>query len=116
MPGMDARMRAPAAAAMLLSLVLAGCAGPRAGGPSEQVALSNVTRFSTGRPGDEMAFHTLTTELMNFSPSDIRAFRKWLQDKRGLDLAGLHAFGDDGGLQEVAAMLLEDGEPTLERA
>lgn len=42
---------ARAAAAALAALVLAGCGTPRHGAPDE-LALSNVTRFSTGQPGE----------------------------------------------------------------
>ncbi len=45
-------MRALAAAAPLALLFLAGCAGQASDAVPDQVALSNVTRFSTGKPGE----------------------------------------------------------------
>jgi hypothetical protein len=45
-------MRALAAAVLLASLVLSGCASRHPEGAPDAVALSNVTRFSTGKPGE----------------------------------------------------------------
>jgi hypothetical protein len=51
MHGAGKTMRAPAAAACLAILVC-GCSGPRPGAGPDRVALSDVTRFSTGKPGE----------------------------------------------------------------
>jgi len=51
-----------------------------------------------GHPGDELAFHHASTELMDYDEAGQRAFRRWLQDARGLDLASLGRrwFGNPG--------------------
>jgi hypothetical protein len=58
-------------------------------------SLSSI-RIATGRPGDEMAFHAFSNELMNRSPADFQGFRQWLQTTPHLDLASLGQrwFGD----------------------
>jgi hypothetical protein len=42
-----------------------------------------------GHPGDEMGLHHLSTEFMDYDPAGQAAFRRWLQQERGLDLGGL---------------------------
>ncbi len=42
-----------------------------------------------GHPGDELALHHASTELMDYDAAGQKAFRRWLQDARGLDLASL---------------------------
>ena len=42
-----------------------------------------------GHPGDELALHHASTELMDYDEAGQQAFRRWLQETRGLDLASL---------------------------
>jgi hypothetical protein len=42
-----------------------------------------------GHPGDELAFHHASTELMDYDEAAQAAFRRWLRESRGLDLASL---------------------------
>jgi hypothetical protein len=42
-----------------------------------------------GHPGDELNFHHLSTEFMGYDPAGQAAFRRWLREVRGLDLAAL---------------------------
>ncbi|MFC1596386.1 sugar-binding domain-containing protein [Planctomycetota bacterium] len=51
-----------------------------------------------GHPGDELALHHASTELMDYDEAGQKAFRRWLQESRGLDLASLGRrwFNDPG--------------------
>lgn len=51
-----------------------------------------------GHPGDELALHHASTELMDYDEAGQRAFRHWLQESRGLDLEtlGRRWFNDPG--------------------
>jgi hypothetical protein len=51
-----------------------------------------------GHPGDELAFHHASTELMDYDEAGQAAFRRWLRESRGLDLASLGRrwFNDPG--------------------
>ncbi len=51
-----------------------------------------------GHPGDELALHHASTELMDYDEAGQKAFRRWLQEARGLDLASLGRrwFGNPG--------------------
>ena len=51
-----------------------------------------------GHPGDELALHHASTELMDYGKSGQRAFRYWLQETRGLELESLGRrwFNDPG--------------------
>ena len=68
-------------------------AAKRAGGDS--VAF---IRVGTGRPGDEEGMHSLSTDFMYQSEADQAGYRRWLQETRKLDLAGLGQrwYGDPG--------------------
>jgi hypothetical protein len=51
-----------------------------------------------GHPGDELAFHHASTELMDYDEAGQRAFRRWLREERGMDLAALgRRWYDDPG-------------------
>ena len=51
-----------------------------------------------GHPGDELALHHASTELMDYDEAGQKAFRRWLREARGLDLASLGRrwFNDPG--------------------
>ena len=51
-----------------------------------------------GHPGDELALHHASTELMDYDEAGQTAFRHWLRETRGLDLASLGRrwFNDPG--------------------
>lgn len=42
-----------------------------------------------GHPGDEMGLHHWSTEFMDYDEAGQRRFRRWLQETRKVDLAGL---------------------------
>ena len=80
------------------------CASGSPGRPSTRSRPRRATtwaasaRLAGGHPGDELALHHASTEFMDYDEAGQKAFRRWLREARGLDLAALgRRWFDDPG-------------------